>query len=119
MVRIRVILLKNQALIADQCEVAEHFLDRLRGLIGKKGMSLGSGMLFPKNNSIHMWFMNIPIDVVFFSRTDFRVTSVHRKVRPWKLSPLWDLRATDTLELPVGTIDAHKIRIGDELCLNS
>jgi uncharacterized membrane protein (UPF0127 family) len=70
-----------------------------------------------------MWFMSIPIDVVFLrplnrERTRWTVTSVHRGVRPWKALPLRDGKASDTLELPVGTIDRHSILAGDELCID-
>ena len=122
---IRVQSLKNQALIADKCLVAECFFDRLRGLIGKTGLETGQGMLFPKCNDIHMWFMSIPIDVVFVRRERgstgedrWRVTSTHRTVRPWKLLPLRDGKASETLELPVGTIQRCDIRAGDELCIS-
>ena len=117
--------LKNQQLIADKCHVAESFLDRLRGLIGKSRLEPGAGLLFPKCNDIHMWFMSIPIDVVF-ARAEksaggnriLKVTRVVESVKPWKLLPLRDGRASETLELPVGTIQRCEIREGDELCLS-
>lgn len=118
--------LKNQAFIADKCFVAERFFDRLIGLIGKRELAPGSGVLFPKCNNIHMWFMSIPIDVVFLRREKsadgsdvFRISSTHEKVKPWKVLPLFDLRATDTLELPTGTIARCLAQAGDEVvCLN-
>ena len=125
MALVRIELLKNQALIADMCFVAERFLDRLRGLIGKSGLESGHGMLFPKCNNIHMWFMKFPIDVVFLRRektaqgtTKFKVTSVRENVRPWRPHPLLDWRASETLELPVGTIRRYAIGVGDEICIN-
>jgi uncharacterized membrane protein (UPF0127 family) len=121
MIRIR--SLTNQAVIADKCFVATRFFDRLRGLIGKKAMPSGEAMLFPSCNDIHMWFMSMPIDVVFLralnrERSRWTVTSVHRGVRAWKALPLRDGKASDTLELPVGTIDQHVIATGDELCID-
>lgn len=117
--------LKNQQLIADKCHVAESFLDRLRGLIGRTRFEAGFGMLFPRCNDIHMWFMRIPIDVVF-ARADknangkrvLRVTRVVESVKPWRLLPLRDGKASETIELPVGTIQRCDIREGDELCLS-
>ena len=112
--------LKNQAVIADKCFVAECFLDRLRGLIGRSRFEQGEGMLFPRCNDIHMWFMRIPIDVVFVRKdgANWKVTSVHESVRPWKLLPLRDGRASETLELPTGTIRRCAINDGDELCIS-
>jgi uncharacterized membrane protein (UPF0127 family) len=66
-----------------------------------------------------MWFMSIPIDVVFLRNNGERkvVTSAHRSVRPWKTLPLSDGRAHETLELPEGSIDRLGIAPGDELCI--
>lgn len=120
--RIRVQALKNQAVIADKCHVAECFIDRLRGLIGRR-LEPDGGLLLPKCSSIHMWFMKFPIDVVFVKvlNTDndnvrYMVTSVHASVKPWKALPLSDWKATDTLELPEGTVARSALIAGDELC---
>ena len=114
--------LKNKAILADKCHVAECFLDRLKGLIGKSGLEPGEGVFFPRCNSIHMWFMRFPIDVIFVKPVQgrektFVVTSAHERVRAWKIAPLMDWRAGETLELPVGTIQRGEIKKGDELCI--
>lgn len=100
-------------------------MSRLRGLIGRPGLAAGEGLLFPKCNSVHMWFMRFPIDVVFIAtrrNADGSLTrvvsSVHENVRPWRALPLLDWRAKDALELPAGAIRAHAIGVGDELCLS-
>lgn len=122
--RVRVQALKNQAVIADKCLVAECFLDRLRGLIGRPALRDGEGMLFPRCNSVHMWFMRFAIDVVFVRiekgphGESRRVSSVHSNVRPWKLAPLADWRANEALELPAGAASRHGLKVGDELCLS-
>jgi uncharacterized membrane protein (UPF0127 family) len=116
--RVRLINLKNQRIISEQCLVAESFFSRLRGWIGKTRAVAGEAMLLPRCSSIHMWFMSIPIDVVFVKLNGDRkvVTSAHRSVRPWKALPLNDGSAHETLELPEGTIDRIGIAPGDELC---
>ncbi len=117
--------LKNQTLIADKCYVADRFLERLRGLIGCQEFAPGMGMLFPRCNDIHMWFMSIPIDVVFLRRESgpngartFAVSSVRENARPWSLLPFMDFRASDTLELPAGTVRRCSIQVGDLLCIS-
>jgi uncharacterized membrane protein (UPF0127 family) len=122
---IRIQSLKNQEVIADKCLVAECALDRLKGLLGRSGLEPGEGMLFPKCNSVHMWFMRFSIDVVFVrksTRSDgtsgLKVSKKFNEVRPWRLTPLFDWRATDTLELPRGTIERLGIEVGDELCIS-
>ena len=118
--------LKNQAFIADKCQVAESFVERLRGLIGRKRFEPGEGLLLPRCNDIHMWFMSVPIDVVFIRsarREDGRVVrvvaSVREGLRPWKLLPVRDWSAEDTLELPVGTVRRIGLQPGDELSCTS
>lgn len=111
-------------LITEQCIVADCFFDRLRGLIGKTVMEPEDAMFFPRCNDIHMWFMKIPIDIVFLRRevsegkASYWVCSTFESVQPWRVLPLRDSRATDTLELAVGTIQRFEICIGDELCLS-
>ncbi len=121
---IKIQSLRNQAWIADKCIVVVRFFDRLKGLIGKSALARGEGLFFPRCNDIHMWFMSIPIDVVFVrSNTNgaisgsrrFRVSSIHANVEPWKFLPLRDANASETLELPVGTIASADIQPGDEL----
>jgi uncharacterized membrane protein (UPF0127 family) len=113
---VRVVSLKNQAVIADKCHVAERFFERFRGLIGTSELSRGAGMLFPRCNSIHMWFMCIPLDVVFLRAG--KIVSVHENVKPWRLLPLSNWSAEETLELPVGVIRDCKLTAGDELCIS-
>lgn len=120
---VRIESLKNQAVIADKCIVAESFVDRFMGLMGKTAFSSGQGMLFPRCNSVHVWFMRISIDVVFLrleskQKGIWKVLAVHSGVKPWKLIPLWNLRATEVLELPVGTIQRSQIQPGDDLCIS-
>ena len=114
--------LKNQMLISDKSFVALRFLSRLKGWIGKRRTEPGEGLLFPDCRSVHMWWMSIPIDIVFLAHAGgnrWRVTSAHARVRPWKVLPLNDFKASETLELPVGTIERCNVEAGDELCIDS
>ncbi len=118
--------LKNQRLIADKCVEAKSFLTRFRGLIGRKAFEPGEAMFFPRCNDIHMWFMSIPIDVVFIKREKRAdgsfarvVTSVREELKPWKLLPVRDSLADDTLELPAGSVRLMGIESGDELTCTS
>lgn len=122
---VRIQSLKNQAVIADKCHVAMGYFDRLRGLIGRTALAPGEAMLFPKCNDIHMWFMSIPIDVVFVralrvenGATVYGVSSAHENVRPWKPLPLRDGKASETIELAAGTVRRFGIQAGDELCIS-
>lgn len=123
--QVKVILVKNQVAVAEECSVAESFLTRAKGLIGSAELRVGQGMLFYSCNDIHMWFMSFPIDVVFLSpgelrngATYYRVSSVREGIRPWSILPFRDGRATEVLELPVGTLRRCDLKPGDELCIS-
>ena len=109
------------ASVASNLEVANRFFPRLKGLIGRGSFEFGEGLLFPRCNSIHMWMMRIPIDVVFLRKreNDWEVLSLHPGLRPWKLLPVGNFKADDVLELPLGTIGRVGLKSGEVLCIAS
>ncbi len=110
----------DQAVVASEAVVADQFMTRLKGLIGKKSMQDGEGMLFPECNNVHMWMMSIPLDLVFLKKVDSRswsVLALRSQVRPWSPMPFVCLNADDTLELPSGTIERVGLRTGEVLCI--
>lgn len=114
---------RTQSWVAEECLVASGFRSRLTGLLGRSLLREGEGLLLQPCAQIHMWFMRIPIDVVFLKRVgqearQWRVTSVQEGVLPWRLLPLGDRSAQDTLELPVGAIRRCDLKMGDILCIN-
>ena len=72
-------------------------LERMRGLIGRKALEPGRGMLILKCNCIHTFFMRFPIDATFLDR-DGRVVRVVRNIRPWRLWVWGGWRAVSVLE---------------------
>ncbi len=121
---VKIVSLRSSLQIADACYVADSFLSRLKGLIGKQEFKDGSALLLNPCSDIHMWFMKIPIDAVFLKKAKgsdpsrFIVTSLSPSLKPWKLFPVADFKASATLELPEGSIKAKDIKIGDELCIS-
>ena len=125
---VKIVTLKSRVSLADKCVVADGFFSRMKGLLGRKSLPEGEGLWIRPCNDIHMWFMQFPIDVVFVEgpkRAEgepgriLRVTSVHTQVPAWRLLPLRDGRASETLELPAGTIARTGVRTGDDLlCLS-
>lgn len=118
---IQVVSLKNQRVIAEKCIVADRFYIRLRGLIGRSSLDRTEGMWFPKCSSIHTWWMSVPIDVVFLRRSRasrpgvWEVCSVHSAVKPWRLLPLGNWGASETLELAAGAAKEGDLLPGDEV----
>ena len=78
-------------------EVARGFWARLKGLIGRRGLPPGRGLLILRCNAIHTFFMRFPIDAVFYDRQD-RVVRTVRNIRPWRLFVWGGFRAVKVLE---------------------
>jgi len=100
--------------VATHCEVANSFLTRGFGLIGRSGLAAGQGLLITKTGSITMLFMRFAIDAIFVDRS-MRVLRVAEGLRPW-VPAVGAPRGTDSvLELPSGTAARTGTQAGDEL----
>ena len=78
-------------------EVAETFFERARGLIGRRGLAPGKGLLILRCNCIHMFFMRFAIDAIFLDGRG-EVVKVVRNVRPWNPFVWGGWRARSVLE---------------------
>ena len=92
---------------------ATSFQDRFKGLLFHKKPIVDEGLLITPCNSIHMFFMRFPIDVVFLDRSNNVVKSVSN-IKPWRIVPPVQT-AHSALELPSGTIIQRNIREGDKI----
>ena len=99
-------------MICERCEVADRYFARMRGLLGRKGLEPGCGMLLTPEPSVHMFFMRFPIDVVFLDR-EHKVVGVRHELRPWQVAGARG--AHSALELPAGTAASAGIAEGDVL----
>ena len=80
-----------------RARVAEGFLARARGLIGRPPPPPGEGLLIPRCNAIHTFFMSYPIDATFLDG-EGRVVKTVRGVRPWRAFVWGGFRARQVLE---------------------
>jgi len=87
--------------LAERAAVAETFLTRLLGLQWRRSLPKGTGLVLLPNNSIHMLFMFMRLDVVFVG-SDGMVQRVGRRLRPWSIGPIVP-GALYCVELPPGT----------------
>jgi uncharacterized membrane protein (UPF0127 family) len=100
--------------ICERCCVADRALARLRGLLGRRELPPGEGLLLRPSPSVHTWFMRFAIDVVFLDR-DLRVLDARSAVRPWRMVGRRGARAV--LELAAGEARRRGLRPGDRLAL--
>jgi len=103
--------------IARQVEVARSFWSRGKGLIGRKSLPADYGMVIRPCSSIHMFFMSIPLDVLYLDRQG-RVIRVLSEIKPWRIGPIVP-RGKWVIELPAGTAARTGTQVGDTVRVTS
>jgi len=87
-------------------------LSRMKGLLGRRSLPAGEGLLIRPAPSIHTFFMRFPIDAVFLSRAG-EVMKISADVRPWRTRSC--RRAYAVLELAAGEAERRGITARDHL----
>ena len=100
------------SVVASPLEYATNPWTRFRGLMLRRSLPAGSGLLIRPCSSIHMMFMRFPIDAVFIDATG-QVTRVARNVRPWVGFASGGRGAKAVIELPAGA--AGNVDVGDQI----
>ena len=107
----------RETFLALRVSVADSFLSRLVGLLGRRSLSRESGLWLLPGNSIHTIGMLFSIDVIFVDES-YRVVGLRELVRPFSIT--WPLfRAKSLLELPAYTIYRSRTKVGDQLAIAS
>lgn len=101
--------------VATQVEMATSFWARGKGLIGRKSLPDGFGLVIRPCGSIHMFFMSIPLDVLHTDK-DGRVLKVLAGIKPWRLGPIVP-RGKWVVELPRGGAARSGTQVGDVIAL--
>src|SRR5919198_6395883 len=90
---------ENGNVVCERCVLADTALTRMRGLLGRRELPSGEGILLRPASSVHMAFMRFPIDAVFLDR-DLRVVKIAPNLRPWRVAG--GRGAESALEIPGG-----------------
>ena len=61
---VRVVNRTRGAVLAERAELATSHWARFWGLMGRRDLAPGTGMVLQPGGGIHTWFMRIPIDVI-------------------------------------------------------
>ena len=83
----KVINIRTGALMLDNLEIADTFYKRFKGLMGRENLFKKTGLKIDPCNSIHCFFMKIPIDILFLSKDDIVMKIIHN-MKPWRVSPI-------------------------------
>ena len=98
--------------VCEHCVLADRPLSRLRGLMGRRALARGHGLLLRPSPSIHTCFMRFPIDAVFLDG-EGRVVAVHARLRAWRFAARRGARSV--LELPAGEAARRGVTPGARL----
>jgi uncharacterized membrane protein (UPF0127 family) len=70
--------------LLDRLRFARSFATRTRGLLGRRSLPPGEGLAF-REKSIHMFFMRMPLDIVFCD-PDLQVVRIAHSLSPWRMA---------------------------------
>lgn len=98
--------------VCEHLLVAARPLERMRGLLGRRSLREGEGILLRPAGSIHTFFMRFAIDAVFLDR-ELVVIGIERSLRPWRTAGRRGAAAV--VELASGECRRRGIELGDSL----
>jgi len=99
--------------VAHRVQLADRWLARLRGLLGRRPLRDGEGLLLVPCQGVHMFGMRYAVDVVFVDRRGI-VVATYPGLAPGRRSK-WHGRAVAALEVPAGTLATSGTQKGDAL----
>ncbi len=100
-------------LLLDRLRFARSIRTRTKGLLGRRELAPGEGLAF-REKSIHMFFMRMPLDIVFCD-ADLRVVKIVPNLAPWRLAAC--AQARYVLEIGPGEARRLAIETGTVLAL--
>ena len=108
-----IVRVSDGAVIASHVETADTFMSRLTGLLGRSRMDEREALVIRPCNNVHMFFMRMPIDVLFCDESD-RIVRVVSNLRPWRVSPIVS-GSRYVIELAAGRAAALALKEGDQI----
>jgi uncharacterized membrane protein (UPF0127 family) len=105
----------RETFVATEAVVADSYVRRLVGLLGKtkRWARQGCGLWIVPSRGVHTIGMMFPIDLIFLGK-EREVVHVEEYVRPFRISKV-SLKADSVLELPPHTIYRSGTQVGDQL----
>jgi uncharacterized membrane protein (UPF0127 family) len=105
---------EDGTIVCERCLLAETALTRMKGLLGRRALPSGEGILLKPASSVHMAFMRFAIDAVFLDR-DLRVVKIAADLQPWRAAGARGSKSV--LEIPAGEAARRGLTVGDRLTL--
>jgi uncharacterized membrane protein (UPF0127 family) len=102
----------KKTVLSDRCHFANTVLKRMVGLLNRRQLTEGEGLLLDRCYGVHTFGMRFPIDVLFLDK-DLRVIRAVKALPPYRTSIV--RKAVYVLELPVGALDLSRTEDGDQI----
>lgn len=111
MKQVKIVNITSGQCLAGRSLIAHSYFDRLKGLLGRKCLEKGEGLVLDPCSSVHCIGMKFTIDVIFVSK-EGTVVGTFPGMKPFHISPVI-FGARYAVELPEGTIKATHTQAGD------
>ena len=114
-----IIIKNNYKDIYFNVEIARKKIDRDKGLMFRKNLSLGKGMLFifPSESKVSMWMKNtlISLDIIFVSK-NYKIVDIINNAKAMSKEILTSkVKAKYALEINAGLVKKLNIKIGNNI----
>ncbi|MFD1735252.1 DUF192 domain-containing protein [Bacillus salitolerans] len=109
----KLINLKTKLELANQIGQANTFFTRLKGLMFSSELPSGCALHIMPCQSVHTYFMNYNIDVLFMDDNQ-KVVGIVESMQPRKVTKVYR-KAKSVIELPEGTVASTGLKVGDVL----
>ena len=100
------------ATVCANLTVADRAPARMKGLLGRRELTVDEGLLLRPAGSVHTAFMRFPIDVVFLDKEEV-VVGIEPSLPPWKTAGRRGAKAV--VELAAGECERRGVQVGDRL----
>lgn len=95
-----------------EAERASASFDRMRGLLGRKGLGPNAALLIERCGAVHTLGMKFALDLVFLDKV-WRVTRIVRNVPSGRFMVWGGWSAARVVESEAGCVDLSLLRVGD------
>lgn len=110
----RIVNATRGSVVCEHAKIADRPLSRMRGLLGRRSLPPGEGLLLTPAPAIHTAFMRFPIDALFLDG-EFRVVHIVEELKPWRSAG--KRHSLSVVELAAGEAARGGVEVGDRLQL--
>ncbi|MBK5244590.1 MAG: DUF192 domain-containing protein [Eubacteriaceae bacterium] len=104
-------VVKDELVLVDHVRIADHFFEKLVGLLKDKVLESQQGLLLKGCKQVHTIGMKFPIDVIFLSKggviLHLENNMLPRQMSKYIRSAFW------CLELKSGAVQEHHLKLND------